>query len=691
MFGSVPVISNSVRASVPTVISPPSSNTKTQPGQGPGFTSTTPYNQLIRNAVGQSNPSYSTPQNYQNQNVETPSSIGGTSKQLFSSPYFNLSQQQQHFITNNNLSNNTQNHGHVMDNHDSATGSSYSKVLNVVQHQVDGDRTSSLQVTVKNQQSNVGQSMSRSVCVTLTDPQEYFFYYSVTLTEEDFTNLKQLQGLLVDFSNFPNMLVQLLDKCLSECQSSQPKFVLVLNMTKPQPCLEFTELNMFKHLVHLSLVVMKASDTQLKDYLVTSITKLNKDKEQTTAELQRQIENLHQQLESNSEQLHQRTTELESVKLELSSKASSLEKRLTRDVEGEKERANQQIQEIQWKYDSEKREAETKQTKIVQQLENRIASLEVQNRDLWEVRVGQESSLREARGQLSCRDEEVARLRRDLTSLRQEKVMVETVGTDRDKQVHQLTSRLSRVELDLQEKEAQVSRMQEAEKLVQENKDRLVAQLDEKVKLVEKRETTIKKLSGEILKANEIIVKLQDGLRQEQGKVKLRGQIATEQEKLLGDRDRELEECRDQLRISKEKMNGLNAKVTELDRMVSEKDNKIEELEQRIKTNENVIDRLYKDKSTLPPSASNVNAKRTGVGVSGLRGRGRLPLSSVQNHTKSSPEVVSDLVKVTPEAGGLDPKYFVQSTPGGTNYRHQIPQNLPQNVKRGAGLVRRDV
>lgn len=693
MFGSVPVISNSVRASVPTIKSP-SSNTKSQPGQGPGLANTTPYNQIIRNAVGHQ--AYSTPQNYQNQQVEfveTPASIGSTSKQLFSSPFFNLSQQQQHIISNNTHSNNTQNHGQIMDNHDSATGSSYSKILNVVQHQVDGDRTSSLQVAVKNQQSNVGQNMSRSVSVTLTDPHEYFFYYSVTLTEEDFTNLKQIQGLLVDFSNFPNMLVQLLDKCLSECQSSQPKFVLVLNMTKPQPCLEFTELNMFKHLVHLSLVVLKASDTQLKDYLVTSITKLNQDKEHTKFELQRQIESLHQQLESSSEQLHQRTTELESVKLEMSSKANTLEKRLTRDVEGEKEKANQQIQEIQWKYDSERREAETKQTKIVQQLENRIASLEVQNRDLWEVRVGQESSLREARGQLSCRDEEVARLRRDLAALRQEKVLVETVGTDRDKQVHQLTNRLSRVEQDLQEKEAQVTRLQDAEKLVQETKDRLVAQLDEKTKLVEKRETTIKKLSAEILKANEIIGKLQVCLKKEQEEVKKRGIIAIGQEKDLKNMNKELEECREQLRVRKEKIDCLNVRVTELDKMVSEKDNKIDDLQQRIKTNENMIDRLYKekDRSTLPTTSSNV--KRAGIGGSGVRGRGRLPLGNVQNHTRSSPDVVSDSgkVQVTPEAGGLDPKYFVQSTPGGTNYRHEIPQNLPANVRRGAGLVRRDV
>ena len=280
-------------------------------------------------------------------------------------------------------------------------------------------------------------------------------------------------------------------------------------MTTAQPCLEFTELNMFKHLVHLSLVVLRASDTQLKDYLVTSITQLSRDKEQVTTELQRQVDSLQQQLESSLEQLHTRTGELEQVRGELSSQASSLERRLTRDVEGEKERAAQQLQELQWKYEADKREAESKHAKVVQQLENRVASLDVQNRDLWEVRVGQEASLREARGQLQCRDEEVARLKRDLAGLRQEKVMVETVGSDRDKQVGQVTARLAKVERDLMDKEAQVTRMQEAASRSQEDTRRLETQLEEKVKLVDKRENTIKKLSAEIIKANEIISKLQ--------------------------------------------------------------------------------------------------------------------------------------------------------------------------------------
>ena len=134
----------------------------------------------------------------------------------------------------------------------------------------------------------------------------------------------------MDFTNFPGMLVQLLEKCVSESQSPQPKFVLVLNLTKSQPSLEFTELNMFKHLVHLSVTVLRASDSQLKDYLVTSITQLTKDKETVTAELQRQLDSLGQQLESSLEQLNIKTSELDRVKQDLSSQASNIEKRLTK-------------------------------------------------------------------------------------------------------------------------------------------------------------------------------------------------------------------------------------------------------------------------------------------------------------------------------------------------------------------------
>ena len=144
-------------------------------------------------------------------------------------------------------------------------------------------------------------------------------------------------------------LVQLLEKCMTEpgnvgVGAGQPSFVLVLNLTLAQPILEFTELNMFKH---LAVTVLRASDAQLKDYLVTSITQLARDRDQATAELQRQLDTAQHQLELSCEQLQLRTGELEQLRGELSSQASSLEARLSRDVEGEKERASQKLHDLQ--------------------------------------------------------------------------------------------------------------------------------------------------------------------------------------------------------------------------------------------------------------------------------------------------------------------------------------------------------
>ena len=68
------------------------------------------------------------------------------------------------------------------------------------------------------------------------------------------------------------------------------------------------------------------------------------------------------------------------------------------------------------------------------------------------------------------------------------------------------------MEQELQEKESLVSRLQENIRQLQEEQTRLLTQTEEKTKLVEKRENTIKKLSGEIIKANEIIAKLQVGV-----------------------------------------------------------------------------------------------------------------------------------------------------------------------------------
>ena len=170
-----------------------------------------------------------------------------------------------------------------------------------------------------------------------------------------------------------------------------------------------------------------------------------------------------------------------------------------------------------------------------------------------------------------------------------------------------------------------------------------------------------------------------------QDKTKLRGHIAQEQERLLSDRDKELGECREQLRESKILIDNLKSRQEELERADQEKNYKIEELEKVVKTNENVINWLNKQ---INPENEKLTA--SGPALTSKRGRARQPLSRVHSG-RNNPRESRGTEEKQETGGGLDPAYFLQSTPGGTNYRHEIPAQLPANVTRGAGLVRREI
>ena len=126
---------------------------------------------------------------------------------------------------------------------------SFSQVLNVVQHQTDGDRTSPLQVSMTTQ---IISRKPRFVTLSISDPSNVSSSYSRKFGKKEFNSYKSQEGLFVEFEHFPELLVELLEKCLSESQSSTPNF-LKMDLTSSKSVLEFTELNKIKHFVHMSL------------------------------------------------------------------------------------------------------------------------------------------------------------------------------------------------------------------------------------------------------------------------------------------------------------------------------------------------------------------------------------------------------------------------------------------------------
>lgn len=60
--------------------------------------------------------------------------------------------------------------------------------------------------------------------IEITDEDDPYIFYSLRMSEEDFSILKSQQGLLIDFSSFPSKFVQLVERCLSEHQTESPKY-----------------------------------------------------------------------------------------------------------------------------------------------------------------------------------------------------------------------------------------------------------------------------------------------------------------------------------------------------------------------------------------------------------------------------------------------------------------------------------
>ena len=111
---------------------------------------------------------------------------------------------------------------------------------------------------------------------------------------------------------------------------------------------------------------------------------------------------------------------------------------------------------------------------------------------------------------------------------------------------------------------------------------------------VSRRETAVRSVTEELLKANEIIGKLQDQLKQEQNKSKLRGRIAAEQEKLLSDKDKDLQGVQENLRKVEESKYEISKNREKESTRVKELELEKEELEKLNKSNENVINWLNK-------------------------------------------------------------------------------------------------
>ncbi|NWU86209.1 SAS6 protein, partial [Onychorhynchus coronatus] len=482
----------------------------------------------------------------------------------------------------------------------------------------------------------------KDLAVRLTDDTDPFFLYNLVISEEDFQSLKSQQGLLVDFSAFPQKFIDLLQQCIQEQNKDTPRFLLQLVSSAPAldhtpVSLNVVETNPFKHLTHLSLKFLPGTDAEIKKFLANCLKCLKEDKLMLEEKLRKTEEDLTRQLSYTQQSLSEKSRELDKLKSEWTSYTTALTNKHSQELTSEKERALQAQTQFQQQHEQQKKELETLHQKSIQQLQNRLSELEVINKDLTERRYKGDSTVRELKAKLSGIEDECQRAKQEVLSLRRENTTLDAECHEKEKLINQLQTRVAVLEQEIKDKDQLVTRTKEVLDATQEQKVILEESTEEKQRHIEKLETTIKSLSAELLKANEIIKKLQGDLKTLMSKLKLKNTVTIQQEKLLGEKEERLQKEQRELQEMGQSLRMKEQEVCKLQEQLESTIQKLEESKQLLKTNENVISWLNRQLSEvqmarrLDTSASTHGSARAASAPHGMPDRPSFPSSGISH------------------------------------------------------------
>ncbi|XP_072172783.1 spindle assembly abnormal protein 6 homolog [Diadema setosum] len=530
--------------------------------------------------------------------------------------------------------------------------------------------------------------------VRLTDDKDPFFLYDLHLGEEDFQVLKNQQGLLVDFSAFPQKFIELLRLCAESQGQENGKFVLQLiqagdgrGLSQSLAQLSVVETNPFKHLTHLSLSLKPGTDTEVKQYLAKCLNSLQEDHRQLKTHLASRESSLTHQLQQTQELLETRSSELERLRGQWSSQTDSQSARHQQEMSEERQKALQTQREMEKTWTAQRQELEDKHRHQLDKMQSRMSELQAVNREMHDRRQAQESTIKELRSKLYMIEEDFQRAQRELQSTRRHTDQLETEQTDREQTVGQLRTRVAVLEQEVRDKQALADKSSQLLDAATENKAQLEESLHHKKALILKLEGSLKSASQEVLKGNEIIRKLQGELKAAMAKMKLKNAVTSKQEKLLEERSQTLhrtEEERDGLKKKAESLETENERLKEsIERMTS----KLEESKQLLKTNENVITWLNKqvneaqlsqrhgtvDPSRPPPITSYkpvagtlhhaVGAPTTSYGMMPRPAFTSTPATNSSVPLNTPQSGLSALTRTSEASPALDPKYLQKQDP----------------------------
>ncbi|XP_072367486.1 spindle assembly abnormal protein 6 homolog isoform X2 [Scyliorhinus torazame] len=409
----------------------------------------------------------------------------------------------------------------------------------------------------------------KDLIVRLTDDIDPLFLYNLIITEDDFQSLKHQQGLLIDFSAFPQKFIDLLQQCIQEESKDVPRFLLQLVSSAPlfdytPAYLNVVETNPFKHLNHLSLKLLHGTDVEIKKYLASCLKCIKDEKLLLEQQLKKIKEDFTRQLACTQKALSEKSSELDRLRIEWTTQTTTINERYSQELTTEREKLHQAQTQWQQQSEQQKEELETGHRRSLQQLQTNLAKLDTVNKELTERRYKTECAIQEIKAKLLSLEDECHRAKQEVQSLHRENSMLDAECHEKDKLINQLQTRVAVLQQETKDKDQLVSRTKEVLEATQEQK------------------------------ANKIIKELQMDLKTLMGKLKLKNTVTVQQEKLLSEKEKQLQKEQRELQEAQQFLQLKGEEVSKLQEQLEGTMVKLEESKELLKTNENVITWLNK-------------------------------------------------------------------------------------------------
>ncbi|PSN35876.1 Spindle assembly abnormal protein 6 [Blattella germanica] len=377
----------------------------------------------------------------------------------------------------------------------------------------------------------------KSVAIQITDDEDPFVLYMLIISEGDFQSIKEQQGLLIEYDNYHLMIEEL------------PGEVFGVQQT----LLKIIETNQFKQLCHLSLAIHVGTDSDIKKHMADNLTQSEARAKQVETRSQELIRRLEAK-ERENEQLKERWCE--------ESKTIHAQTRL--ELSAERDSFAKSQEDLKKAFESEKRQLQDLLDDTKRNFESLISSLQAENKALFEQTCETESKIRDL-------TRKQTNFEKDFCTLQREAAMLRTQNSKLDSDYHEKEKNLNTLRMKFAVLEQALLEMN----------------LNEKDDALQRRKTSLKSLSEELVKANEIIGKLNKELSVTKNKLKLRTNITLEQEVLLSDREKEIAALKKQVDECGVKLSQLENVEKQLQENLADAKTKLAEKDTTLSNNTN--------------------------------------------------------------------------------------------------------